>query len=101
MIAISSEAYNASSNMTLQENDKLPLVKRVTQTLLNITNLLRCVHYRHHVSVLYPGLGETEQKVYEDTSMLRKTEARYVHMYIHCVHYNSVLPAIIIISSPV
>ena len=44
----------------------MPLVNKVTKTLLNVTNLLRCVRYRHRVRVVYPGLGETEQKVYAD-----------------------------------
>ena len=71
------EAFNVSSNMTLQEHDKLPLVHNITKTLLNVTNLLRCVRYRHRVRVVYPGLGETEEKIYEDTSMLRKTQPHY------------------------
>ena len=79
MISVVTEAFNVSSNTTLQEQDKMPLVNKVTKTLLNVTNLLRCVRYRHRVRVVYPGLGETEQKVYEDTSMLRKTQTHYVY----------------------
>ena len=79
MISVVTEAFNVSSNTTLQEQDKMPLVNKVTKTLLKVTNLLRCVRYRHRVRVVYPGLGETEQKVYEDTSMLCKTQIHYVY----------------------
>ena len=66
------EAFNVSSNTTLQEHNKMPLVYKETKTLLNVTNLIHCVRYRHRVRVVYPGLGETEPKIYEDTTMLRK-----------------------------
>lgn len=78
IVSINVEAFNVSSNMTLQEQDKMPLVHNITKTLLNVTNLLRCVRYRHRVRVVYPGLGETEEKTYEDASMLRKTQSHYM-----------------------
>ena len=80
IVSVNIEAFNVSSNMTLQEHDKMPLVHNITKTLLNVTNLLQCVRYRYSIRVVYPGLGETEEKIYEDTSMLRKTQTHYIHM---------------------